>query len=122
MSAEVAPGLLGGFAVLACEYSYGVVGLGGVLYCQANSGTHLAGGATADGVHHHHRRSRLGKRPVDVGCGAGLCYASASQFLAHRNDHNLWIHLLSPLETKTWLRKLLLPNLVMQASRYQNRF
>ncbi len=99
MSPEVAASLLGGFAILSREHRYCVVGLCRVLHREANSGTHLAGGATADGVHHHHRRSGLGKRRVDIGRAAGLCYASASQLLTHRNHHNLWIHLLSPLVT-----------------------
>src|SRR3981189_3695392 len=99
MSAKVAPSLLRGFAVLSCEHRHCVVGLGRVLHRQANSGTHLAGGTTADGGPYHHRRSGLCKRRVDIGRAAGLCYASASQLLTHWNHHNLWIHLLSPLVT-----------------------
>jgi hypothetical protein len=92
MAAEVAACLLGSFAVLAREDGDGVIGFGGVLHGETNAGAHLAGGASADRVDNDHRCTGLGYGGIDVGSGAGLGQAGASQLFAHWNYHNLWIH------------------------------
>jgi len=92
MTGEVGAGFFGGFAVLAGEDGDGVVRGRSVLHGEANGGAHLAGGASADRVDDKDGCSGLGERGVDFGCGAGFLEACAGELLAHRNQHNLWVH------------------------------
>ena len=71
MALEVAAGALGGLAILAGEDGDGLVGLGGVLEGETDAGAHLAGGATADGVHDEHGGSGRWRvrRPPRHWCG-----------------------------------------------------
>ncbi len=89
---EVAAGAVSGLAILAGEDGDGLVGLGVVLEGKADAGAHLAGCATADGVHDEHGGSGGGKCSVYVGTGAGLEDTGFGQLFAHRNEHQLWVH------------------------------
>jgi hypothetical protein len=92
MTLEVAAGALGGFAVLAGEDGNGLIGRGGVLEGEANAGTHLAGGATTDGVDDEKGGSGLGEGGIDLSGGAGFEDACLGELFTHGDDHQLWIH------------------------------
>ena len=89
---EVAAGALRGFAILASEDRDLVIGLmGGVGQRQADAGTHLSRGASADGVDYQQGGARLGEGGVDFFGGAGFLDTGAHQFFAHRDHHDFWI-------------------------------
>ena len=96
MSAKVAARLLCRLAVLPGEYGNALAGRSGVLHSKTNRRAHLAGCASAYGVDHQHGGTRLSQRGVYLGGGACLFQAGARQFLAHRNQHNLWVHKIPP--------------------------
>src|SRR5262245_57597808 len=84
ISLEISPCLLGGVAVLAGEDRHGTIGFGGMLHCASDCGTHLPGGASADGVDNdHHRPWRLFNDLLEVSGSTGFFDAEASEFLTH---------------------------------------
>src|SRR6266702_1482780 len=105
MSAEVAACLLGRLAILTGEHRHRVLRCCAMLHRQPNPRTHLARRATANRVHHHHRRSGLGHRGINLCRTAYFLQTGASQLLAHRNHHNLWIHKHLPFGTAKTVRQ-----------------
>ena len=92
IAGEVVAGALGGFGILPGEDGDGLAGGGGVLQGHAHGGTHLAGGASADGVDHQQGGSGLGQRGIHLGGGAGFLDAGAGELFAHGDEHDLWVH------------------------------
>src|SRR4051812_39386784 len=92
MALEVAAGALCGLAVLSGEYGDGVVRGVGMLQRHTDTGTHLACGAAADGVHHDHRSSWLSEGFIDFFGGARFGKAGLGELLAHGDNHQFGVH------------------------------
>ena len=75
MAPEVAASALCGVTVLARKNGNGVVGAGPMLHGEPHTRTHLAGGATANGVDDHHGRAWLSERRIHVLGAAGFAHA-----------------------------------------------
>jgi len=80
--------------ILSGEYADRVGRPDRALQCGTNRRAHLARRAAADGVHHHHQRSLVrADHRVHLFRRARFLHTKARQFLAHRHNHQLWIHM-----------------------------
>ena len=58
-----------------------------------HGGPHTPGGTAADGVDYDHRRLWfMGDGAIDLFGRTEFLHTQASQFLAHGNNHQFWIH------------------------------
>ena len=92
ISREVAPRTFGRFFLLARENGVGSVRLGSILQRHPDRGTHAAGSASANRIHHDQRRPGILERLIDRICRLQFFHSQASQFLAHGNAHHFGIH------------------------------
>ncbi len=93
---EVAPRTRRSLGVLTgkdCDLALGLVGRVGQR--QAHARSHLAGGATTDGVHYEKRCAGLRESCINVLSSTGFFDPGAHKLLTHGNYHNFWVHVTS---------------------------